>query len=280
MSKQDILTYQRNNDSFLLYSFCFGKETLHRNLQLYKMIPFCKRSVIIIVLLLIGILSSTYTFKKTDSLFPLKHNHRSLRGGSYSSGGSSGGASGKVGFIFGVASCCLQIICGLCRLSREDADFEARVQEVKREVENDSRITQQSQVNEPFSGQYTASFHDPKTGVMHNVSIGMLFTPDIRGRGFKISGQGSDIDGMTVIEDGHANYDGTAWWREQTIKGNTGLKVLSRGEFNFQQSTFQGIWLANTTLTGPYNSFSAIHTSHHQQQMNYTPPASTASIVV
>jgi len=41
---------------------------------------------------------------------------------------------------------------------------------------------------------------------------------------------------------------------------------------------FGTIWLANTTLTGPYNSFSAIHTSHHQQQMNYTPPPTTSSI--
>lgn len=146
-------------------------------------------------------------------------------------------------------------------LNRNDNAFEQHVQEAKREVENSSAGAFQNQYHnqmQPFSGQYTLSFMDPESGVMHNASISIFFTPDNRGLGFKLNGQGSDVDGSTVIEDGHVNHDGLSWWRERNITGDVGLQVLSRGRFNFQNRTFQGTWLASTMLNGPYYSFSAI----------------------
>merc|ERR1740124_507495 len=86
-------------------------------------------------------------------------------------------------------------------------------------LENNSSngtLQHQTQV-QPFSGQYILSFIDPESRVTHNGSISIFFTPDNRGLGFKLNGQGSDIDGSTVIEDGHVNHDGMAWWRERNI---------------------------------------------------------------
>ncbi len=136
------------------------------------------------------------------------------------------------------------------------SDFDMCVQQARREVDN--AFTSMNQTNcQPYSGQYTTVFVDPESGVHHNASLCIFFTPDPQRQGFRISGQGSDIDGNTVIEDGFAKYDGTTWWIEKTISGDIGLAVLSRGKFNFYQHTFDGTWLANTMLSGPYLSFTA-----------------------
>ena len=121
---------------------------------------------------------------------------------------------------------------------------------------------------QPYSGQYTTSFIDPESGVRHNASLCLFFAPDAQRQGYRISGQGSDIDGNTIVEDGFVNYDGTCWWIERTISGDVGLQVLSRGRFNFHQGTFDGNWLANTMLSGQYLSFKALNSPDQQQKQN------------
>jgi hypothetical protein len=143
--------------------------------------------------------------------------------------------------------------------ARQESEFEDCARRAKQEVESSSSSTIQKNplMQEPYSGQYSTSFVDRRTGVQHNATLNLSFTPDFHGRGFKISGEGDDADGKTVIEDGHVNYDGTAWWRERTIAGDVGLKVLSRGTFDFAQRTFNGTWLANTMEHGSYITFQA-----------------------
>lgn len=111
---------------------------------------------------------------------------------------------------------------------------------------------------EPYSGLYSTSYVDRTSGVQHDATMTLHFSRDFRGKGYKISGEGHDIDGQTVIEDGHANFDGTAWWRERTITKDVGLKVLSRGKFDFANRTFYGTWLANTMEHGAYITFQAL----------------------
>jgi len=151
--------------------------------------------------------------------------------------------------------------------------FQNRVQQTKGEVESMSYTTHQQNHDsiQPFSGQYTTSFVDPESGKHHNASISIFFTPDPRGNGYRINGQGSDIDGNTVIEDGFANYDGSAWWIERNITGDLTLEVLSRGTFNFHQHKFEGTWLANTMLGGPYLSFAANQMFNSYQSQSKIP---------
>lgn len=149
------------------------------------------------------------------------------------------------------------------RGSNPQYDFDQSVEQAKREVEN-SFSTQNQGGGQPFSGQYTTSFVDPGSGTMHNASLCLFFTPDPQRQGFRITGQGSDIDGSTIIEDGFAKYDGTCWWKERAITGDVGLLVLSRGKFNFFQNTFEGTWLANSMISGPYLSFSSISMPNQQ----------------
>lgn len=132
-------------------------------------------------------------------------------------------------------------------------EFNQAVLQAKRDVDN--TFTTHNQVNvQPYSGQYTTSFIDPESGSHHNASLCLFFTPDLQKQGFRISGQGSDIDGSTVVEDGFAKCDGTCWWIERAITGDVGLLMLSRGQFNFQQQIFHGTWLANTMLSPPSSS--------------------------
>ena len=160
-------------------------------------------------------------------------------------------------------------------------DFDREVQQAKSDVENSFSPPNQSNV-QPYSGQYTTSFIDPTSGTRHNASLCLFFTPDPQRQGFRISGQGSDIDGSTVIEDGFAKYDGRCWWIERAITGDVGLLVLSKGQFNFHQHTFQGTWLANTMLSGPYLSFQAIQTPNQQPNapQNYSGSIPVVSGVV
>ena len=67
-----------------------------------------------------------------------------------------------------------------------------------------------------------------------------------------------------MIEDGFAKYDGRAWWIEKAITGDVGLLVLSKGQFNFHNQSFEGTWLANTMLSGPYLSFQTIQAPNEQ----------------
>ena len=72
------------------------------------------------------------------------------------------------------------------------------------------------------------------------------------------------INGNTILEDGHVNYDGTAWWKERTITEHVGLTVLSRGAFNFTNCTFNGSWLVKDTMDGGnYTLFEATENNNY-----------------
>mmetsp|Transcript_1557 Transcript_1557/g.2134 ORF Transcript_1557/g.2134 Transcript_1557/m.2134 type:complete len:331 (-) Transcript_1557:367-1359(-) len=268
--------------------------------------------------------------------------HRILRGGSYSNGGSSshsswssggshynnngrnsnyynnGNGIGFAGFILALMFFCF-IVPGLCmaafvcfpclsalccgtglgaaamtNFNKNDHDhfnyqnnlnhtsnnpmFDQAVQRAKDEIRRQSSTTSfQSQPQaQPYSGQYTTSFVDPDSKVSHNASLCLFFTPT--NGGFQIAGQGSDIDGNTVVEEGFATYDGAAWWRERTISGDVGLEVLSRGTFHYPSQTFQGTWMASTMVTGPYASFAALNSQPvAMEEMNY--PSNCAPLV-
>jgi hypothetical protein len=167
--------------------------------------------------------------------------------------------------------------------SQEFLKFEAAAQRAKQEVESSSTAQKQQPYVEPlaqpYSGQYSTSYVDRTTGVQHNATLNLSFTPDFYGTGFKLSGEGHDIDGQTAIEDGHVNCDGTAWWREFTISGDVGLKVLSRGKFDFEQKSFNGTWLASTMEHGAYIIFRAAGSGEEALMMQpqpYVPIVATA----
>jgi hypothetical protein len=160
-----------------------------------------------------------------------------------------------------------------------DMDFEHCARRAQDEVEGSSisiDANPKSPSCTPFSGSYATSYIDRATGVQHDATLQIYFSPDFYGRGYKLSGQGHDIDGPTVIEEGHVNHNGTAWWKERTISGDVGLKVVSRGTFDFSHGTFQGTWLANSGDQGAYIHFRALvaggerHSSalnhHHNHQ--------------
>jgi len=140
-----------------------------------------------------------------------------------------------------------------------DDEFEEMIQNTRNEVENNTNSNNQHIITaQPYSGVYNTSFIDPDSGTRHDAILNLYFTKDFNGCGYRISGQGNDIDGETVIEDGFVTNDGdAAWWRERTITGDVGLQVLSKGRFDFQQRAFYGVWMANTRITASYISFCA-----------------------
>jgi len=138
-----------------------------------------------------------------------------------------------------------------------NASFEHYVDKSREQVERAWSRPQATPVAEPYSGKYVTSYVDRTTQVQWDATLNLHFTPDFAGRGYKLSGDGCDVDGRTVIEDGHANYDGTAWWKERTVTGDIGLKVLSRGKFDFPKRTFQGNWVANSGEEAAYITFQA-----------------------
>ena len=135
--------------------------------------------------------------------------------------------------------------------SQDDMKFEEQAMRAKEEVESCSTYGGQFPSVSPHSGEYSTSYTD--LGVHRTTTLRLYFTDS--GNGFKLSGEGQDIDGTTEIEDGRANYDGNAWWREKTKSGDVGLQVLSRGKFNFQGKTFEGTWFSSTLAYGAYSSF-------------------------
>ena len=150
--------------------------------------------------------------------------------------------------------------------SYQDGPFEDNVSRVKLEVDTLRQHSNQTLNNTalavptamPFSGEYIASYIDG--GKSRQANIQLVFTlvdgVDKMGGGcFHISGSGRDIDGTTTIEQGVANMDGTSWWVERTVSGEIGLRVLSRGKFDFTNHTFTGTWLSNTFQNGSYLSF-------------------------
>lgn len=134
-------------------------------------------------------------------------------------------------------------------------DFERCARRAQREVEQ--APPQPPPSVPPHSGDYYRIFHvDRISQVQHGATLTLHFTPDFDGRGYKLSGH--DIDGHTVIEDGHVNYDGTAWWRERTVTKDVKSIVLSRGKFDFVKREFYGTWLESSMKQAAYITFAAV----------------------
>merc|ERR1712048_1439553 len=127
--------------------------------------------------------------------------------------------------------------------------FPERVEEARRQVIPSGK----SPGPTPFSGHYSTEYID--NGLRHEARLKLEFE-DV-GYGYKISGNGTDVDGLTKIQEGFASYDGTAWWVEEVITGDVGLHVLSTGKFDFPYRTFLGSWFANTDESGVYTNFKA-----------------------
>lgn len=145
--------------------------------------------------------------------------------------------------------------------------FEDYVEKVKEEVEQ-AWSEHSSPLVGPHSGTYATSYVDRTTQVQWNATLNIYFTRDFTGRGYRLSGDGQDVDGITVIEDGYCNYDGTAWWKERTVTRDLGLQVVSRGKFDFATRTFRGNWLANSGEGAAYITFKAV------EPAPYHPPPS------
>jgi len=198
---------------------------------------------------------------------------RHLRGGSGGGGGggsfqgtggdnSNGGGSSEGAFgVFAIFGVCLSVLVCLVvvlykvrKSCRGQPDFEGAVDKAKVAVEQASTAILSYERTTPHSGDYATEYMD--RGTQRNGTITIAFT-DNGTDGYTLSGSGLDNDGSTEIEDGHANYDGTAWWREKNVTGDVGMQVLSTGKFDFATGSFQGEWHSSTNVDGTYTSFCA-----------------------
>ena len=110
-----------------------------------------------------------------------------------------------------------------------------------------------------YSGIYIACLFDSISRKRFEAILNLHFTREYQnGHGYRISGQGSNKNGETSIEDGFVTYDGNAaWWRERTVTGDIQLQILSKGSFNFQKRAFSGVRLSNAGMFESYISFGA-----------------------
>eukprot|EP00804_Cyclotella_cryptica_P030236 CCRYP_017106-RA/>CCRYP_017106-RA protein AED:0.38 eAED:0.38 QI:0/0/0/1/0/0/3/0/104 len=100
-------------------------------------------------------------------------------------------------------------------------DFEAVVSEARRNI---AYASQSPSLYQTYSSIFDSKYSD-------------------RG-GYEIRGEGSDADGTTKVTDGFIAYDGSGWWLEASFL--TGLKVLSKGTFDFANNTFSGSWRSSS----------------------------------
>ncbi|KAL9188830.1 hypothetical protein ACHAXT_007208 [Thalassiosira profunda] len=76
--------------------------------------------------------------------------------------------------------------------------------------------------------------------------------------GYEVHGMCADADGYATITDGYVSYSGEGWWVQEILdedEERVGLKVFSKGQFDFDSKTFAGRWTANTGRKGKYLKF-------------------------
>merc|ERR1712157_161646 len=73
------------------------------------------------------------------------------------------------------------------------------------------------------------------------------------------SGRKIDVDGDSYLEDGFVRVrDGKCWWTERFTSGDDiGLRVLSKGIFDFKEQEFAGSWETSSRHSGEYTTFQA-----------------------
>ena len=87
-------------------------------------------------------------------------------------------------------------------------------------------------------------------------------------------------DGTNKIQKGLVTYNGKAYWVDEctsSTTGNVGLKVLSKGTFNFKAGTFTGSWTASSSISGYYLSFYHYTQDDTTSGMATTPAYATAT---
>ena len=187
-------------------------------------------------------------------------------GGSSSSGTNGGGGdndseAGELGlpgiiitsiaFFLGIVGSCWYL---KKKAQQEMAEFQGQVGKTRADLKVKCFPLPSLERPSPHSGEYTTEYVD--RGITRSGTLTLEFS-DNDMNGYTISGKGSDVDGETVIEDGHANYDGMAWWVERNMTGDVGMQVLSTGTFDFDAHTFQGDWHSSTGVRGAFKSFCA-----------------------
>lgn len=162
---------------------------------------------------------------------------------------------GSIGAIMFAVFC----LCKRRKRSRNKFLFEEAVRKAKSDVKQRSRAAlSHKQMTVPHSGEYTTKLLSG--GTKRNGSITLAFHNN-GSDGYYLYGKGIDNDGCTIITEGHANYDGMVWWKEEYMTGNVDMQVLSTGEFAFTERTFTGEWLNSAMVDGTYASFFANESS-------------------
>jgi hypothetical protein len=193
----------------------------------------------------------------------------------YSSHGSNGSSeSDRIAtWVWVTLVVIIVLICGCCCYYREfgrkssnggekigtqvdvekDPDFDAAVAEARRGLAYTSSPHSCNVRYQTYGGTFDSTYND--RGETFTATLNLRLTNDGLS-GYTIEGEGSDNDGVTNVVDGFITYNGNAWWLEETVSGrDAGLKVLTRGTFDFSNNTFSGTWKSSSRYEGNYISF-------------------------
>jgi hypothetical protein len=137
---------------------------------------------------------------------------------------------------------------------KKDSDFDAAVSEARRNIAYSSSPSNSCDViYQTYGGIFDSGYSD--RGKTFEAELKLRFVND-GSSGYTIEGEGNDADGTTKVTDGFITYGGNAWWLEETFSGqDTGLKILSKGTFDFSTNTFTGTWRSSSKFQGKYVSF-------------------------
>ena len=137
----------------------------------------------------------------------------------------------------------------------KDSEFEAAVSEARRNAVYSTPSSGSSGdiIYQTYGGTFDSRYSD--RGKTLAAEMKLHLTNDGTS-GYTIKGEGSDADGTTRVTDGFITYGGSAWWLEETFSGqDAGLKILSKGTFDFTTNTFSGTWRSSSKYQGNYVSF-------------------------
>ncbi|KAL7476082.1 hypothetical protein ACHAW6_001962 [Cyclotella cf. meneghiniana] len=188
----------------------------------------------------------------------------------YSSSSSNGTGEDKIAtWVWIVLAVVIMLIVGCCcycvvfrsrgeTITKVDVDkdpeFEDAVSEARRNIAYVSSPLSSCGVRyQTYGGVFNSKYTDRGRTLAAELTLRLL--NDGIG-GYTVEGEGSDSDGLTKVTDGFISYNGTAWWLEEAFSGvDTGLKVLSKGTFDFANNTFSGTWRSSSQNQGDYVSF-------------------------
>jgi len=135
----------------------------------------------------------------------------------------------------------------------KDPEFEAAVSEARRNIAYASSPLSSCGVRyQTYGGIFNSKYTDRGRTLVAVLTL-RLVNDGISG--YTVEGEGSDSDGITKVTHGFITYNGSAWWLEEACSGDTGLKVLSKGTFDFANNTFSGTWRSSSQNQGDYVSF-------------------------